>query len=449
MSNESMKKFGYKQELKRALSVRDMAIYGLIFMVPIAPFGVFGHVLSDAKGMISLAYLIGMVAMIFTALSYKRLSEEFPIAGSVYSYAQRSIHPAIGFFTGWAMLLDYVLIPALLYVVAAVALNGILPGVPIVVWIMLFIIINTVINIRGIEFTVKANLVMLIAEIIVLAVFIVFGVIALANGAGNGFTLKPFYNPEHFSMSFVMGAVSLAVLSFLGFDGISTLAEEAKDGVKSVGKACLISLFIVGVLFIGQTYIAACIWPDFTGFANLDTAFHDVAELAGGPILSKTTMIATVISWGIANALAAQAAVSRIIYSMSRDKFLPPILAKVHPKYKTPYMSTLAIAVVSLIVGLLFRNGLEQLSILVNFGAMTAFLVLHVSVVNHFLIRGGSRRYFKHLVLPGVGFAIIAYVWVSFSPLAYVVGFSWIALGIIYYFVMRAVRGEVKLGDDI
>ncbi|GAK30075.1 amino acid permease-associated region protein [Weissella oryzae SG25] len=413
--------FGYKQELKRTLSVRDMVIYGMIFMVPIAPFGIYGQVASQAKGMVPLAYLIGMIAMVFTALSYKQLSEEFPVAGSVYSYAQRGIHPIIGFFAGWAMLLDYVLVPSLLYVVAAVALTGIVPVVPAWVWIIIFVLFNTVVNIMGIEFTAKANFVILAFELVVLIIFISLGIIAIVNGLGGGFTLKPFYDPHYFSMKLVMGSVSLAVLSFLGFDGISTLAEEAKDGPKSVGKACLWALFVIGTLFMLQTYIAASVWPHFQSL-DPNNAFYQIAQAVGGVFLSKVAMISTVISWGIANALAAQAAVARILYSMSRDGFLPKALAKVHPVRKTPYVSTFVIAIISLLVGLGFQNDIANLSTMVNFGAMTAFLVLHLSVINHFIFRKKSKAYFKHLVLPLVGFVIIFYVWLSFQSLAYIVG---------------------------
>ncbi|MCK9909857.1 APC family permease, partial [Microbacteriaceae bacterium K1510] len=178
-----------------------------------------------------------------------------------------------------------------------------------------------------------------------------------------------------FSLSLVMGAVSIAVLSFLGFDGISTLAEETKGGVNTVGKAAIYALFGVGGLFIVQTWIAAMIWPDFTSFENADVAFYQVAELAGGPWLKNLCIIATAISWGLANALAAQAAISRILYSMGRDKNLPAFLAKVHPRYKTPYLSTIIVAVISLAVGLFFMNQLAALTSLVNFGALTAFLV--------------------------------------------------------------------------
>ena len=141
-------------------------------------------------------------------------------------------------------------------------------------------------------------------------------IIALAHGAGDGITFKPFYNPAKFDLTVVMGAVSIAVLSFLGFDGISTLAEETKGGTDSVGKACVGSLLLVGALFIVQTYFAGLVFPDYTAFKDIDNAFYEVAFAAGGKTVMWICAIATGISWGIANSLAAQAAISRILYSM-------------------------------------------------------------------------------------------------------------------------------------
>ena len=182
------------------------------------------------------------------------------------------------------------------------------------------------------------------SELIVLVIFVAAGISVLASGAaGDGFTLKPVYDPETFNLEMVMGAVSVAVLSFLGFDGISTLAEEAEGGGQAIGKASIAALLLVGFLFILQTYIAALVWPDYTSFENLDTAFYDVAFVAGGAKLMWLCSIATGFAWGIANFLAAQAAISRIIFSMSRDRALPKGLSKVHPRYQTPYVAQLEI----------------------------------------------------------------------------------------------------------
>ncbi|HWQ43997.1 MAG TPA: APC family permease [Desulfosporosinus sp.] len=432
----SVEQFGYKQELKRALTFWDLVIYGMIFMVPIAPFGVYGYVFDGSKGMVALAYLIGMFGMVFTAFSYARMSEAFPIAGSVYAYAQRGINPSVGFIAGWAILLDYILIPSLLYLVSAAALTGILPSVPAWIWLVLFIGINTVINVRGIEFTAKANKIILVAEFIVLGIFIVVGLVALKNGVGSeGLTIKPLYDSSQFSLSTVMGAVSIAVLSFLGFDGISTLSEEVKGGNKVVGRATVLALGVVGLLFIVQTWIATDLGRGLT-FDNLDTAFYQVAGAAGGPWLKNLTIIATAFSWGIANALAAQAAISRILYSMARDKRLPAVLATVHPKFKTPYISTIFVAVVSLAVGLFFQSQIANLTTLVNFGALSSFLLLHLSVINHYMIRQKSKQYFKHLVMPIIGFIIIAYVLYGMDMNAIKIGSIWVGIGIVYLLVL-------------
>lgn len=438
----------YKQELKRALTFWDLMIYGLIFMVPIAPFGIYGEVATGAKGMVALAYMIGMVGMIFTALSYARMSEAIPYSGSVYAYAQHGINDTAGFFGGWLILLDYIFVPALLYLVSAAALADIVPQVPIIVWLLIFIGINTVINITGIEFTARTNKIILIFELIVLLIFVIAGIIAITQHVnGAEFTFNPVYDKNNFSMATVMGAVSIAVLSFLGFDAVSTLAEESKGGRKAVGNAIIASLLVVGVLFIIQTWIAALIWPDYTTFENIDTAFYQIAEIAGGPWLKWLTIIATVIAWGIADALVAQAAISRILYSMARDRKLPHILSKVHHKFRTPHVATFVVAITSFIVTMFFSAQIGQLASVVNFGALSAFLILHVSVIHYYIRKKKSTHYFSHLVLPAIGFFIIGYVWFNLDPMAKTLGFIWLGIGVLYYLYLRFVRKDTGLTD--
>ncbi|MQS76329.1 APC family permease [Companilactobacillus halodurans] len=443
--SNDISQFGYKQELERTLTLKDLVVYGLIFMVPIAPMGIYGSVISESKGMIALTYLIGIIAMFFTALSYGQMAQAFPIAGSVYAYAQRGINKTIGFLAGWMIILDYIFVPSLLYVISANSIKSLLPNIPTWIWLILFIIINTVINVVGIKFTSIANMVFLIGELIVLALFIVLAVYGITHGVGNGFTIKPFYEKANFNINFVMTATSVAVLSFLGFDGISTLAEETKGGNKTVGKGIMWALILVGVLFIVQTYLAALIVPDWHSFSDLDTAFYVVAEKVGGRPLMYITTIATILSWGFANALAAQAAISRILFGMARDKNLPTVLAKVHPKFKTPFVSTLLVSFVSLVVGILFMDRSNILSEIVNCGALTAFLVIHLSVINYYLIKRGSHDYLRHLIVPVIGFVIILFVMIGLDPLAKKVGITWLVIGIIYYSVLRMSRRNVDI----
>jgi amino acid transporter len=432
----SIDEFGYKDQLHRALATKDLVIYGMIFMVPIAPYSVFGFVYSDAKGMVPLAYLVGLVGMFFTALSYASMSRAFPLAGSVYAYAQRGLHEVAGFFSGWLILLDYVLVPSLLYLLSAVALRPVLPTVPTWVWLVGFISFNAAANFIGIQFTARVNRYMLVMELVVLALFVVLGLVALHAGLGAGsLTLKPIYDPHVFSFATVAGATSIAVLSFLGFDGISTLSEESRSGKAAVGRATVLSLLLVGVLFMLQTWIATDLSLGLH-FSSPETAFFEITERAGGAWLRLVSIIAVVMAAAIANAMAAQAAVSRILFAMARDGKLPTILAKVHPRYKTPYVSTLAVAGISLLGGLLFAERIDDLARVVNFGALSGFVLLHLSVINHYLIRRRSGDWLRHLICPLIGMLIIVYVLFEMDRAAKILGLGWIVLGIFYYAVL-------------
>ncbi|GAA5106966.1 APC family permease [Orbus sasakiae] len=445
----SLEQFGYKQELKRTLTLSDLVIYGMVFMVPIAPFGVFGWIYQDTHGMVPLAYLIGMVGMLFTALSYSAMSKEFPIAGSVYSYAQRGISEHVGFIAGWAILLDYLLIPALVYVFSAIAMHELFPAVERWQWLIFFLVTATVVNLKGISFTAKMNIVFLIGELVVFAIFVAVGLYALYQGQGNGeLTLAPLYQPDVFSVGLVMKAVSIAALSFLGFDAISTLAEEVKgDPAKQIGRAALITLFVMGIIFMAQTWIAVDLAAGLT-FSSPDTIFYQIAQAAGGEWLGIVTGLATALAWGIATSVVSQGAVSRVLFSMGRDQKLPKVLSKVHAKWGTPYISILFVAVLSLFLGLYFLEEADLLTSLVSFGALTGFLFLHLSVIIHFIIRNGSKNYLRYLICPAIGFFIIGYILISMSEQAIILGGIWFVIGLIYLIIMTKMKLSLALSIE-
>jgi amino acid transporter len=395
-----------------------------------------------------------MVGMMITASSYAQMSKAFPMAGSVYTYAGRGIHPNMGFLAGWVILLDYVLVPTLLYIVAAIAMNSFVAAVPIWAWLLFFIVVNTVINYSGIELTAKVNKVVLVAELIVLTIFIVIGVIAVASGKGNGFSFDAFYNSETFSIGLVLGAVSIAVLSFLGFDGISMLAEENKEKATEIGRAMVGALLLAGALFIVQTWIGAMLVPNpDTIIAEGDasgTAFYAAAEVAGGVWLGKLTALATAIAWGFANALVAQAATSRLLYAMARDKQLPKFLAVVNKKSGSPVNATFVTGFISVVLGLYMVTqredfGLTLITTLVNFGALTAFIVLHISVIVHHKIRGGSSDNWRHLIVPVMGVVLLGFVVIKANVAAQQVGLTWAGLGIIVLLVLIISGRKPKL----
>lgn len=444
-----IEQFGYREQLARSLSTLDLVVYGMIFMVPIAPFAIFGFVWHDSRGMVALAYLIGLVGMLFTALSYASMSRAFPMAGSVYTYAHRGLHEVAGFFAGWLILLDYILVPALCYVVSVIAMHALVPAMPEWVWLIGLVAFNATVNLLGIHFTARVNFCLLAIELVMLAAFLILGSIALAHGAGAArVTLGPLYDARSFSLATVAGATSTAVLSFLGFDGISTLAEENRGAGSSVGRATLIALAVVGALFILQTWLAADLAVGMR-FSSLDTAFYEICQRAGGDGLRIAVVVANATAVGIANAMAGQAAVSRILFAMARDGKLPRWLARIHPRYKTPYNSTLAVALASFVVSWLFTAHLDDLSRIVNFGALSGFLLLHASVVNHYMRRGRSGHWVRYLLCPLAGFGVIAYVLYEMDSKAKILGVCWIAIGIVYYLILtRVSKGSPTLELD-
>jgi amino acid transporter len=327
-------------------------------------------------------------------------------------------------------------VPSLLYLFSAVALRPVLPGVPAWAWLAGFITFNATVNLIGIEFTARVNRYILLMQLVTLALFLALGLRALYGGAGAGrLTLQPFYNSGAFSWATIASATSVAVLSFLGFDGISTLAEENRGSEGAVGRATILSLLLVGALFMLQTWLATDLARGMK-FSSSETAFYDVAALAGGAWLKILTIVAVAFASAIANAMAAQAAVARILFAMARDGKLPAVLARVHPRFKTPYVSTLLVAVVSIIVGLYFSERVDDLTLVVNFGALCGFVLLHLSVINHFMLRERGGRWLRHFLCPLLGLLIILFVLYEMDHSAKVLGGCWIGIGVVYYLVL-------------
>ena len=436
----ALETLGYKQELKRSLSLADLIVYGLVFIVPGAPISVFGIVFNASHGMVPLVYLVGLVAMLFTALSYMAMSREFPVAGSVYAYAGHSLGPAAGFLAGWAILLDYLLVPTLTYVLTAVALHAVFPIVPQWLCVLVLLAIATLVNYLGIETTARMNRALLAVQVAILAVFMGAGVFALARHVGGAhFSFAPLYNPKLLTPGLVFSALSLAVLSFLGFDAISTLSEETRSGPASIGRATIGTLCLAAVLFVAQTWLAALFVPGRTHFPPgeaTNAAFYDIAAMIGGYSLKFLIAVPYILLSSLANALAAQAATARLLFSMARDGKLPRALAHVHPARKVPERAVFLVAAVTLVLGIGLVGELELLASMVSFGALLSFLLLHASVVAHFMVQRKSRNWLRHLLAPALGFGIVAYVlWNAEIP-AKIAGGAWMAAGLAVLFVL-------------
>lgn len=426
----TLERFGYAQELKRQLTLKDLLIYGLVSMVPTAPFSIFGGVFDISAGMVPLTYLVGFMAMLFTALSYQQMSQAFPVAGSVYAYVGRGLNSGMGFLAGWAILLDYLLVPTLLYVVGANAMYNVVPAVPQPVWIGFFVVLNTVVNLRGIETTARANR-FLLGQLLVLAVFVVLATLAIQRGVnGAHWSWRPIYDPQAFSPHVIFSALSVAVVSFLGFDAISTLSEEARGGNRVVGRATLLALLIVAGVFVLQTWLAALLQPTLQRYPSAQAsndAFFEIGRLIAGPWLQIVIALTVAISAAIANSLVAQAATSRLLFAMARDRQLPAFLRYIHPRTGVPQRAILLVAGLSIVLGEVFVGQIALLSSLCNVGALTAFVLLHIAVLWHFRAQG---RRVLHGLAPLIGIVILAYVLLNADTHAQLGGTAWMVVGL-------------------
>ncbi|HVT93489.1 MAG TPA: APC family permease [Bryobacteraceae bacterium] len=446
-----MSKTAGPARLKPFLRLPALVLFGITFVGPTAPFPMFGIVSSVSKGHMALAYLIALCAMVLTAISYGKMSAAYPAAGSAYTYSRRSLHPAAGFLVGWTMLLDYMLLPLLSVIYVSITFARLMPFVPYRVWLVLCAMVMTAVNLFGLKVTNKANFAMTAIMMAAVIWFVTAAIHALFEGQGAAALLssQPFYNPAAFSLRSVMAGTSIAAFSYLGFDGISTLAEDCKDPRRDIGRATVLVCLICGFLFIPQAYLGQLLWPDFATFPNVETAFLDVARLAGGAALFSMVSFVLVVA-GFASAITGQASASRLLFGMARDRLLPSrIFTYIHPKHSTPTFGVLAVGVVAVLGG--FYLSFQLAAEAVNFGALLGFMSVNLSVVSHYFIRERERGFgglFSNLILPCGGFLVCLYVFLNLSVTAKWVGVVWCGVGLVLLAVLTS-GFRVKLDDLI
>ncbi|MGH9846816.1 MAG: APC family permease, partial [Blastocatellia bacterium] len=394
-----------------------------------------------------LVYLIAMIAMSFTAISYGRMAAAFPEAGSTYTYASKALHPAAGFLAGWAMTLDYILIPMLSVIFVGLTANKVWPETPYAVWVVATAAAITAINLRGIRMTSRANYVMNAIMGASLVCFLLLAIRALWMGVGVGHlaSARPFFNPQTFSFSDVTGATSLAVLSFIGFDGVTTLAEDARNPRRDIGRATVLVCFVAGALFVLQSYLAQMVWPDYATFSPVETAFLDIGRLVGGSALFYFLSFVLVVG-GLASAITGQASASRLLCGMGRDRVLPQrLFGYVHPRLGTPVYSVLLMGGLHLLGALVLKY--TEAAELVNFGAFIGFMAVNLCVIRHYGVQG-RKHSFANLILPALGFAVCAYIWGHLSRLALGLGAAWMAAGALYLlWLTRGLRLQIGMKD--
>jgi len=421
--------------LRRVLTLSDLILYGIVSVTPSAPVTVFGLSSVQSRGQAIDTILIAMVAMVLTAISYGRMASLYPSAGSAYTYVGRGLNPHLGFLAGWAMLLDYLIIPLFCVVFGSLTLQRMFPGVPYILIAGLFAASITYLNVRGIRSTARANQVLMAIMGAVLICFIVAATRYLVSHGGwpSLLSTKPFYDPKEFDIGTILHATSFAALTYLGFDAVTTLAEEVKNPKRNVLLATVTVCLFTGIFGGCLVYLGQLVWPNFRTFPDVATAFMDVARRAGGQWLFD----AMILLLGIANigaGLTAQVGAARLLFGMGRDDVLPrKFFAYLDPKRKSPTFNLLLIGAITFAGSLGKRYDL--IGELLNFGAFLGFMGVNIAVIRQFYLveqHGRKRRFWLDFLLPSLGFLFCLAIWVGLDTPAKLLGSVWFAVGLAY-----------------
>jgi amino acid transporter len=426
-------------ELRRVLGLWQLVICGIIFIQPTAPMPLFGVVSVEARGHVVTTVLIALVAMMFTALSYGRMAQVYPSAGSAYTYVGKELHPLLGYLTGWSMMADYILNPVICTIWCSKAAMNFAPEVPYAVWAVFFALLFTVLNLRGIQQSARTNTIVAAGLGVVILLFLGAAVRYLLGLPSVDWS-RPFYDPSTFSWEHVSTGTSLAVLTYIGFDAISTLSEEVRDPRRNILRGTVLTCFIIGVLSAVEVYFGQLVWPEWGNFPDVDTAFVHLSGRAGGPVLFGIVNMALLIAT-VGSGMGAQIAAARLLYGMGRDNALPRrFFAEISPKSGVPRNNVILVGVLALVgaFALNYQLGAE----LLNFGAFIGFMGVNASAFTHYWLRAERRRWID-AVPPVLGFVVCLYIWWSLRTPAKIAGFVWLAIGgVMGYFRLRGMKAN-------
>jgi len=404
----------------------------MVIIQPIAPMGIYGVINNAAGGHVVTTILIALVAMFFTAISYGKMARVYPSAGSAYTYVGQEIHTGLGYLTGWAMVMDYILNPLICTIICSKLTQNILPGIPYWALAIFYAGFFSLLNLGGVKTSARINEVLAAGMTVVVIIFFAF-VIRFVLGyhqRGPAFFTEPFYNPATFNLSAIGRGTSLAVLTYIGFDGISTFSEEVENPRRNIMLATVLVCVVAGVLSAAEVYAAQLVWGS-KPFAvdKVESAFPIVAQQIGGFFLFHLLNF-TVLIANIGSGIASQLAAARLLYGMGRNDAIPKsFFGKIEEKRRIPANNVMIIGAVALVGAFLitYERGAEML----NFGAFIAFMGVNAAAFVHYYLRSTEKK-IGNLLMPLIGFVVCGVIWWSLSPPAKIAGTIWLALGVAY-----------------
>jgi putrescine importer len=428
--------------LKRTLSLWDLILYGVIVIQPVAPMSVFGVLSDRGHGHVVTTILIAMVAMLFTAISYGRMARAYPSAGSAFTYVGQEINPALGYVTGWSMVMDYMLNPMICIIWCSQQAHVFAPAIPYWGWAIFFFLVLTGLNIQGVKTSARVNTGLAACMGVVITIFFVTAARYIFGHPhdGMGFFTRPFYDPQMWNTKAVLGGTSIAVLTYIGFDGISTLSEEAENPRRNILLATVLTCFVIGILSAFEVYGAQLVWPASQPFPNVDTAFTFIAGRAWTPMFAILGFTLLIANFG--SGMGAQVGAARLLYGMGRSKALPQsFFGAVDPKRHVPRNNVIFVGVVALIGAFIISYGLG--AEMLNFGALIAFMGVNLAAFMRYFVRE-DRKKISNFLPPIAGFLICLLLWLNLSRPAKIVGSIWMAVGILFGAVKtRGFRGNL------
>jgi putrescine importer len=427
--------------LRRTLTLWDLILYGVVIIQPTAPMSVFGVLQDRGRGHVVTMILIAMVGMLFTAISYGRMARAYPSAGSAFTYVGREINPAMGYVTGWSMVMDYMINPIICTIWVSQQAHVFAPGIPYAVWAVFFAALFTTLNVQGIKTSARVNAGLAAFMGVVITIFFVAAARYIFGQPHEaGFWTRPFYDPQLFDLKTVLGGTSIAVLTYIGFDGISTLSEEVENPRRNILLATVSTCVVIGILSAFQVYAAQLIWPASEPFPNVDTGFVFAAGRAWAPlfvIVGGTLMVAN-----MGSGMGAQLGAARLLYGMGRSNALPRgFFGVVDPKRHVPRNNVIFVGVVALIGAFVLNFGLG--AELLNFGALIAFMGVNAAAFVRYYLRAPEKK-LSNLAPPLAGFFICLLLWLNLSTKAKIAGALWMLVGIAFgAWKTRGFRGDL------